>query len=157
MQKLTKTGKLERFDWERAESSENMADASKHLVHVSDFLTAQDKSTIAGIWVKPEDNVDELQEHLEQVKVIGIDFPVFTDGRGFSHARKLRDVLAFDGELIALGAFMQDQLFYLKRCGFDSFVVENDAPIESMKESLADFSETYQAAADEPRPLFRRR
>ena len=39
MQKLTKTGKLERFDWERAESSENMADASKHLVHVSDFLT----------------------------------------------------------------------------------------------------------------------
>ena len=63
----------------------------------------------------------------------------------------------YQGELQAAGGYMQDQLFYLKRCGFDSYVVEDDADIESMLESLGDFSDSYQASSDEPRPLFRRR
>ncbi|MGH8484565.1 MAG: DUF934 domain-containing protein, partial [Pseudomonas sp.] len=47
--------------------------------------------------------------------------------------------------------------FYLKRCGFDAFALRADKdPVEAL-ESLKDFSVTYQAATDEPQPLFRRR
>ena len=143
MQKLTKTGELTRFE--------------QQFTSASEYLALENKTGIQAIQLQPEDDVDALSDHLKDITVIGVDFPAFADGRGFSHARKLRDVLAYEGEIIAVGNFMQDQLYYLKRCGFDSFAVADDAPIDSMRESLNDFSDAYQAAADEPRPLFRRR
>ncbi|MNH12913.1 hypothetical protein D3C79_724670 [compost metagenome] len=52
---------------------------------------------------------------------------------------------------------LRDQLFYMKRCGFDAFALRADKdPVEALQ-SLQDFSVTYQAATDEPQPLFRRR
>ncbi|MOA67076.1 hypothetical protein D3C78_1940870 [compost metagenome] len=69
----------------------------------------------------------------------------------------LRDRYKFTGELRAIGDVLRDQLFYMKRCGFDAFALRADKdPVEAL-ESLKDFSVTYQAATDEPQPLFRRR
>lgn len=110
-----------------------------------------------GIWIDtetPQESLDTLPLH---VPVIGVYFPTFTDGRGFSLGRMLREQRAFQGELRAIGNFMQDQLFYLRRCGFDTFVVDDNADIDSMRKSLVDFSDSYQAAVDQPHPLFRRR
>ena len=49
------------------------------------------------------------------------------------------------------------QRTYLQRCGFNAFEMADEAQLESALESLADFSESYQAAIDQPQPLFRRR
>ncbi len=52
---------------------------------------------------------------------------------------------------------LRDQLFYMRRCGFDAFAIRADRdPVDAL-EGLKDFSVTYQAAADDERPLFRRR
>lgn len=79
------------------------------------------------------------------------------DGRSFSTARLLRDAYGFKGELRAIGGIIRDQLFYLKRCGFDSFSLADDIDAEAAVASLSDFSESYQAAEDQKLPLFRRR
>ena len=55
------------------------------------------------------------------------------------------------------GVELRDQLFYLHRCGFDAFALRADKDPYEALESLKDFSVTYQAATDEPLPLFRRR
>jgi uncharacterized protein (DUF934 family) len=97
-----------------------------------------------------------LLEEIEDLALVAINFPALGDGRGFSYARELRE-RGYKGELRAVGNFMRDQLYYLKRCGFDAFQMADDTQLEAALSSLDEFTEHYQAASDEPRPLFRRR
>ena len=93
---------------------------------------------------------------LDQLPLIAIEFPSFTDGRGYSNARLLRDRFQYRGELRAVGDVLRDQLFYMARCGIDSFALKAGKDIEGALKAFDDFSVTYQASTDEPRPLFRR-
>jgi len=97
-----------------------------------------------------------LFEHLRAIPLVAINFPVFTDGRGFSYGRELRE-RGFTGELRASGHFIRDQMTYLARCGFDAFQLADESVLDEALASLQDFSEHYQAAIDQPLPLFRRR
>jgi uncharacterized protein (DUF934 family) len=49
--------------------------------------------------------------------VIEISFDKFSDGRGFTHARRIRES-GFSGWLVASGHVIADQADYLRRCGF---------------------------------------
>ncbi|MBD1551721.1 DUF934 domain-containing protein [Pseudomonas typographi] len=110
-----------------------------------------------GVWLDSDEEAEEIGEHVADFKVIALNFPAFTDGRSYSNARLLRDRYGYTGELRAIGDVLRDQLFYLQRCGFDAFALRPDKdPVEALQ-SLQDFSVTYQAAADQPLPLFRRR
>jgi len=94
---------------------------------------------------------------LAHFQVIALNFPSFTDGRHYSSARLLRERYGYKGEIRAIGDVLRDQLFYMRRCGFDAFAIRADRdPVDAL-EGLKDFSVTYQAAADDERPLFRRR
>ncbi|QYX48542.1 DUF934 domain-containing protein [Pseudomonas tussilaginis] len=110
-----------------------------------------------GVWLDADEEAEEIGEDVASFQVIALNFPAFTDGRNYSNARLLRDRYKFTGELRAIGDVLRDQLFYMKRCGFDAFALRADKdPVEAL-DSLKDFSVTYQAATDEPQPLFRRR
>ena len=63
----------------------------------------------------------------------------------------------FTGELRAVGDFIRDQLHYLNRCGFNAFQLADEAQLVGALSSLDAFTEHYQAASDQPQPLFRRR
>ena len=110
-----------------------------------------------GVWLDADVEAEEIGDDVEQFKVIALNFPAFTDGRNYSNARLLRDRYGFKGELRAIGDVLRDQLFYMHRCGFDAFAVRPDKDPYEALEGLKDFSVTYQAATDEPLPLFRRR
>ena len=90
---------------------------------------------------------------LKDLALVLIHFPVFTDGRCFSYARTLRES-GYKGEIRATGHFIPDQLFYLQRCGFDAFQFADAVDLEACLAHFSDFSETYQAAVDQPEPLF---
>jgi uncharacterized protein (DUF934 family) len=110
-----------------------------------------------GVWLDSDEEAEEIGADVDQFQVIALNFPAFTDGRSFSNARLLRDRYGFKGELRAIGDVLRDQLFYMHRCGFDAFAIRADKDPYEALEGLKDFSVTYQAAADEPLPLFRRR
>jgi uncharacterized protein (DUF934 family) len=109
-----------------------------------------------GVWLDSDESPKLIADDLAQFDVVACNFPVFTDGRGFTYGRELREQHNYQGEVRAIGDFMRDQLFYLQRCGFETFAIEN-TDIEAAVESLTVFSETYQAAIDQPQPRFRRR
>ena len=94
---------------------------------------------------------------LQRLALIAIEFPRFTEGRGYSIARLLRQRHAFTGELRAVGWVLRDQLYYMERCGFTAFELKEGKPLPSALEAFGEFSGTYQAAVDDPRPLYRRR
>ena len=114
-----------------------------------------------GIWLDagegPEAIADDLAQFAARFAVIAVNFPKFTDGRSYSSARLLRERYGYSGEIRAIGDVLQDQLFFMKRCGIDAYAVRADKDINAALAGLRVFSETYQAAVDQPQPLFRRR
>jgi len=133
---------------------EIVEDDGAELLNLDQWLSAPEKAR--GVRLEPGEAPLPLFGHLAEIPVVAINFPTFTDGRGFSYARVLRE-RGFAGELRATGHFIRDQLAYLARCGFDAFQMTDDTLLEEALPSLSDFTEFYQAAADQELPLFRRR
>jgi uncharacterized protein (DUF934 family) len=130
-------------------------DADRDILTLEQWV-ALDKKTDSAVQLEPGDLIAPLFEHLDELTLVAVNFPVFTDGRGFSYGRALRE-RGYTGELRAVGAFIRDQLDYLSRCGFNAFQLGNESQLPAALESLDQFSEHYQADIDEPLPLFRRR
>jgi len=109
-----------------------------------------------GVLLAPADDPQALAPALSQLSLIAVDFPAFTDGRGYSTGRLLRDRYGWKGELRAVGDIGRDQLFYLSRVGFDSFALRDGENADEAVRAFADFSEAYQTSNDRG-PLFERR
>lgn len=68
---------------------------------------------------------DALVAHFENAAVVRVDFPSFADGRGFTIARRLRE-LGYTGTLRARGHVLSDQYAMARRCGFDEVEISDD-------------------------------
>ncbi|WP_348944404.1 DUF934 domain-containing protein [Chitinibacter sp. FCG-7] len=110
-----------------------------------------------AICFAPDDEPESLPVDANTFAMIACDFPVFTDGRGFSIGRLLRVRYGFTGELRAVGDVFKDTLNYLARCGFTAFEVRADKDINEAIKGIDDFTEFYQSSVDVPNPLFLRR
>ena len=110
-----------------------------------------------GVWLDSHEGPEALADDIDRLSIIAVNFPKFTDGRGYSIARLLRERYHFQGEIRAIGDVLQDQLFFMRRCGIDAYALRADKDIDRALAGLSVFSETYQAAVDQPYPLFRRR
>jgi uncharacterized protein (DUF934 family) len=111
----------------------------------------------AALRLEPHEDPAAVAERLGGATRIEVHFPKFTDGRGHSIARLLRERLGYRGELRAVGDVPGDQLHYLARCGFDAFLLRDGEDAEGALAALAGFSEAYQSSVERPLPLFRRR
>ena len=108
-----------------------------------------------GVAVPGETDAEAVD--LEGAVLIAVEFPKFTDGRGYSFARVLRSRVGYVGELRAVGQVLRDQLFYMARCGFDSFELVDGKDVDDALAAFRDFSVTYQPASDDDAPIWRRR
>jgi uncharacterized protein (DUF934 family) len=109
-----------------------------------------------GVWLNSDERAEALQDDLHCFAVIAVNFPKFADGRGYSIAHHLRVRLGYRGELRAIGDVLRDQMFYMRRVGFDAFQPRADKDIHEALKGLSDFSLSYQASTDQALPLFRR-
>ena len=82
-------------------------------------LTQEAEETLA-----PDTPLADLAQHLDR-DLLAIDFPSFSDGRGFSLARRLRE-MGFKGRLRASGRLIADQYAMARRVGFDEVEVAPD-------------------------------
>jgi uncharacterized protein (DUF934 family) len=107
--------------------------------------------------LEPADDPAAVAHRLGGAARVEVNFPSFTDGRGYSIARLLRERHGYRGELRAVGDVQRDQLFYLARCGFDAYLLRDGDDAGAALAAFSDFSEAYQASVERPQPLFRRR
>lgn len=110
-----------------------------------------------GVWLAPDEDPAQVADSLEALSLVAVHFPQFADGRGYSTARLLRERYGWKGELRAIGDVQRDQLFYLSRCGFDAFALNDGIDAAAALSAFKDFSDGYQASVERPLPLFRRR
>ncbi|MCH4243079.1 DUF934 domain-containing protein [Acinetobacter gerneri] len=102
-----------------------------------------------ALFVTVNDSPEDHQFPLEQLDTIFIEFAGFNDGRGYSFAALLRRQ-GFQGELRAVGDIFKDVLNYLKRSGFDTFVIKEGKDIHEAAAGLNDFVNPYQASTAVP-------
>ena len=104
-----------------------------------------------GIELEASVAVEELLPYLDYLKIILLRFDSFVDGRAFSQARLLRERHAYRGNIRAVSDVFCDQLLFMRRCGFNQFLLSDNEDIEfaikSFGEiSLSDQNELKQAA-----------
>ncbi|HKQ29713.1 MAG TPA: DUF934 domain-containing protein [Burkholderiales bacterium] len=154
---------------EAAASAEEIAalviPAGKIIVPLSAWLARKEQLSARldegklAVWLDSFELLEALVasvDSLNRFPLIAINFPRFVDGRGYSVASLLRSRYRYTGQIRAIGDVLHDQLFYMKRCGFDAYAVRADRNIEDALRGLKDFSEPYQAHVDQAQPLYRR-
>ena len=122
-------------------------------------LSARIASGEIGVWLDTHELLADLisnQPDLNALPIIAVHVERFADGRIFSLGTLLRTRYGFKNELRATGDVLRDQLFFLKRSGFSSFLLRADRSAVEALASLNDFTAPYQGAVDEPRPVFTR-
>ena len=107
---------------------------------LSEWLIQQNDSRLR---VTTADDIAPLEALIASVSYVEVHFLDPNDGRGFTLGRRLRD-MGFTGELRATGAYAEDQLQYLHRCGFDSFLLPPTVDKETASELLRAISVTLQ-------------
>ncbi len=142
---------------DRIEEGSNIAEGQAVLLSATD-LTDFDPAVLSsagsiGLMVNGGDDFGALPQDLEQFSLINIHFNAFTDGRGFTLARRIRRDAGFKGELRASGPLMPDQTQYLARTGFDSLVLEDTCRKADFQTSLTRFALFYQSAQDGSVPV----
>lgn len=161
MSTLVSQGRVVADAWTLASVPGDLPERGDVIVPLSLWPTLRDRAVArdgrVGVLLELGDDASDLAADLPSLALIAIDFPHFTDGRGYSTARLLRERYAFAGELRAVGDVGRDQVFYLSRVGFDAFALREGEDADAALGAFADFSEAYQASIDRPLPLFRRR
>jgi uncharacterized protein (DUF934 family) len=162
MGKVIIDGAIVDNQWQRLEADalENGVPAQgKIIVPLAYWQENRDALIARGdvaVWLAPGEEPKDLEDDLTSLPLVAIHFPAFKDGRGYSYARELRTRYNFKGEVRATGDVLRDQLFYMTRCGFNAFEIRADRSIEEALHGLKDFSVTYQADVNDPRPIYRR-
>ncbi|HXE39055.1 MAG TPA: DUF934 domain-containing protein [Azonexus sp.] len=111
-----------------------------------------------GLLLTGDDRVEEVATELDYFIVIAVAFPKFVDGRGYSTASLLRQRYGYQGELRAVGDVLHDQLFFMRRVGFDSYALKDGKDVVyALQAGFSSFSDAYQASTSQPQPYFRRR
>ncbi|WP_341675939.1 DUF934 domain-containing protein [Niveibacterium sp. SC-1] len=112
-----------------------------------------------GVWFESFELIEDLIASVEDINVFPViawDFVRFADGRGFSSAALLRQRYGYRNELRAIGDVLRDQLFFMRRCGFDAYELRADRSAQDALEGFKDFAEPYQAAVHVDQPVWRR-
>lgn len=139
--------------------------SGKIIVPLSVFIERNNElaSRIAkgevGIWLATHELLEYLIQQLPDLNtlpIIAVFVERFADGRIFSLGTLLRTRYGYKNELRAFGDVLRDQLFFLKRSGFTSFVIRQDRSAQDAIASLNDFSKPYQGAVDNTQPVFKR-
>ena len=157
--RLLRDGRIVDDDWLYLAEAEGNA-AAPLILTLAEWQNDRDKwlaqDRRLGVVLSPVHKVELLAPDLARFALIGADFSGPGEGRGYSQARELREQRGFSGELRATGYVRRDQLFFMARCGFNSFELP-DTDIEAAHAALATFSWAYQPSNDAGLPLRLRR
>src|SRR5260370_14419533 len=100
-----------------------------------------------GVILSPVDKVEQLAPDLSRFDLVGAEFPGPSEGRGYTQGRLLRERYGWRGELRATGYVRRDQVFFLARCGFNSFELP-DSHLDAPAGRFPTFPARYQPSND---------
>jgi uncharacterized protein (DUF934 family) len=153
--RLLRDGRIVDDDWSYVAEAQGNPDAALILT-LAEWQNEREawiaRGGRLGVVLLPAHKVELLAPDISRFALIGAEFPGPSEGRGYSQARLLREHWKFGGEMRATGYVRRDQIFFMARCGFNSFELP-DADIEDAYAALSTFSGAYQPSNDAGLPL----
>lgn len=125
-------------DWAHAEEFAAAGTNGRVILPLKAFLEIpaderlRDRERI-GVQLAPGDSIDQIVEYLDQLALVALAFPAFSDGRSFSKAELLRSRHGYEGPIRATGQVLIDQLPHMLRLGFTEFEVSHPVLIERLE------------------------
>lgn len=140
-------------EWRHADSPEVLLTNGRVILPL-DALLALDSHTRRsvngrlGVTLQPGEQLETIVHLLNELSLVALAFPAFSDGRSFSKAELLRSRYHFQGAIRAVGQILVDQLPHMLRLGFDEFEVSHPVLIERLeKGNTGGIGFYYQPAA----------
>ena len=124
-----------------------------------DALASRVSQGEVGLLIATHEAIEDVMAEVKDINafaLVAVYVERFADGRIFTIGNLLRTRYGFKNELRAVGDVLRDQLFFLKRSGFNSYLIRADRNAQEALQSLKDFSEPYQGAVDIAQPAWRR-
>lgn len=112
-------------------------------------IAARVQGQLIGVDVPNTTPIAVLTPLIGDLALIAITFPKFSDGRGFSLAKMLREA-GFSGTLRATGSLIPDQFAFALQCGFDEVEIADERvgrqPIAQWLRAPTEIAASYQAS-----------
>jgi len=143
--------------WCVSHDTEMLPEQRPAFVPLALWQANQNDAELAPLLLSDTVLTTELGEQLSDSAAIAIDFPAFTDGRGYTLARLLRERYRYAGEIRAVGDVLVDQLDYMRRCGFTAMALRDDQHPDDAIRAINAFSVCYQSDVQQRQALFERR
>ncbi|NMG39443.1 DUF934 domain-containing protein [Chelativorans sp. ZYF759] len=122
-------------DWTRIGSPDEAVPGERQIAPLEVWLALSGNERAGmGVHVAPGEALDALVDHLDEISLISLGFPAFSDGRSFSKAELLRSRHGYEGEIRASGDVLIDQIPHMLRTGFDSFEIVNETALRRLEE-----------------------
>ena len=110
------------------------------------------RASPVGVRLGAGDDLDDILDDLDSIALVALEFGSFTDGRGYTQARRLRERYGYRGEIRAVGDVSRDRLAFMERCGFNAFELRTGGGLRDALNAFGEISDVYQPAAD-ARPI----
>jgi phosphoadenosine phosphosulfate reductase len=128
---LYRNGAFEADDWTFVDEETALSEVATRAVvlplgRLLEDVGDLDEGVRLAVLVRAGEDINRLAPHLARLEMVAIDFKAFSDGRGYSSARILRQRMGFSGEVRAVGDVLLDQIPLMRRVGFDAFAITHE-------------------------------
>ncbi|WP_027037729.1 DUF934 domain-containing protein [Mesorhizobium ciceri] len=144
-------------EWAHAESADALSGNGRFIVPLQVFLdldpeVRRSAKERLGVLLQPGDQIEKIADLLDQLSLVALAFPAFSDGRSFSKGELLRGRYHFEGAVRATGQVLIDQLPHMLRLGFDEFEISNPVLLKRLEEGRTGGLGLYYQPAAVPEP-----
>ncbi|MEE4011089.1 DUF934 domain-containing protein [Roseibium sp. FZY0029] len=137
MATIFKDGDFVEETWVRTDTETGAAVQGDALVPMTVFLVDPDaflaRDGKTAVIIEAGDDVELIEKYLDRLALVAVDFPSFSDGRGFSAARILREQIGYKGDIRAIGNYILDQVPLARRCGVSTFEISKPEVLKALK------------------------
>lgn len=147
-------------EWTHSEGTDALAGNGRFILPLQAFLdldpeVRRSAKERLGVVLQPGDQLEKIADLLDQLSLVALVFPAFSDGRSFSKGELLRSRYDFEGTVRATGQVLVDQLPHMLRLGFDEFEISNPVLLKRLEEGRTGGLGLYYqpAAVQEPKGL----
>ena len=141
-------------EWVEAESVEALVKARPAILPLTAWQALDDERKDAhgapiGVRIEPGEDMAAVLDDLDDLPLIALSFPAYTDGRAYSTAVRLRRA-GFQGSLRAVGDVLYDQVDHMIRTGFSELEISNEPTLAKLeKGELPGIAQRYQPSLDD--------
>lgn len=140
---------FEEDGWTRIASPDEVVPGERQIAPLEVWLAIGGNERAGmGVHLAPGEALDPVLDHLDEIALISLGFPKFSDGRSFSKAELLRSRHGYAGTIRASGEVLIDQIPHMLRTGFDAFEVADETALKRLAEGrVGGLPVHYQPAA----------